>query len=96
MTVCASATIKMCYADLASGIGSRESATLVANIISRLGGGTIASALETAEAPNTVMKMGECSSNFVGNINLTCPQCSLRQFMQSQRVILAKPSSTIT
>ena len=42
-----------------AGIGSRESARLVADIMSRLGGGKIASALETAEAPNTEMKMGK-------------------------------------
>ena len=39
------------------GTGSPESAKMVSEIVSKLGGGKVASALETAEAPGVVSKM---------------------------------------
>lgn len=47
--------------DTYQGTGSGDSAQPVADIVSQLGGGKVASALKTAEAANVTAKMGEAS-----------------------------------
>lgn len=47
------------YANNQEGIGEEETVQAVAEIVSQLGGGKVASALKTAEAPNVVVKGGK-------------------------------------
>lgn len=55
------------YANNQQGTGEKETVQAVADIVSQLGGGKVASALETAEAPNVTVKGGkEPSTNSCG------------------------------
>lgn len=49
------------YANNQQGTGSKETAQAVAEIVSQLGGEKVASALETAEAPNVTAKGGKAT-----------------------------------